>query len=278
MALQTTVEKNLVSSEWLLRRVLRSYEVIDFEAFADCFRPAPGEESGNEEEPGNGEELGNEELPGNVVSFLNHGSMHSLLALLPVLIEATYEHGLQELRPGIMWYWAVKYVPIINRLAKRVSFGNVATSVDEAVEHLKRGRISMYGTMPEGINCVFEFDHPLGPFEKNGLIVVGLKARSKFILCIHKGTESWYEGTRLPLGPRWRKGLSFLLGESMMGARFLRVPRLPEKVDLRVKFVRYEPSITYEEYAAQESAARRRLIAAEAERMRCVMQEEFDRL
>ncbi|MEI8255795.1 MAG: hypothetical protein WCJ30_08995 [Deltaproteobacteria bacterium] len=255
----SVVERNLAWADRMLARYTRSWEVIDFDVFARCFTaPADG-------------------VRGNVVSILNHGPPHSLLVVLPALVKKSVEYGLEHERPGVLFFDLVKYVPVLRDFAERITGGHLVSTTDEAAQNLARGDIGMYGTMPEGLHCCFEYEHPIGPFEKLGLVVAGIEARSKFVLVVHKGTEAWYRPLPLPLSPRVRSMLRRVVGQ-YAGAHALRWPSVKPGIDLRIRFLPYEPTITREGYRALDRAGRRKAIAHEAARMHAAMRAAWDEM
>ncbi len=239
------VRRYLRASRLMRRAFVRSPRVHNFDVFAQCFE---GPE------------------PANVVSLLNHGPAHSLMALLPVLLETAHDHGLGEERPGMIWHRAVDWLPGMGRVARRLAGGEPVTSVDEAVRALEDGSISMFGTMPEGATCLLDFGEPIGPFEKNGLIAVGLAAGSTFMLCVHKGTEDWVRTIPLPAVVFDRITPRVLSGSR--GARGVRVPFVTRRAELRLTFEVYEPSIGPEAFARLERDERRACVRREAGQIR----------
>jgi hypothetical protein len=167
------------------------------------------------------------------------------------LVAVTLFHRVAEFIPGL--------APVLRRFLGH-STREIRTLAD-LVALLRSGRVHLVGTAPEGWTSLFTWDEPVGPFTKVGLVVAALEAEATLVLAAQKGVEVFGRplplpaGLRLPLPGRPR---GLLLPVYTPGRR----------ASVRVKYERYEPSLSFAERSAFSPARKREWYTREIERVR----------
>ncbi|MEW5735708.1 MAG: hypothetical protein AB1921_12690 [Thermodesulfobacteriota bacterium] len=200
-----------------------------------------------------------------VVAITSHGPGIAWVPLVALVGRLYEEKGLGETIGGMFPHPAVFWVPGLRAYyEKHLGTPTMIQSVDDMVDLLKKGRIGITGTAPEGANCLISFDEYVGPFRSMGMISAAIRAEADITMVAHQGAEPWSIRLNLPFG--WTVPLT----RGVRGVNIALPPykRLSHYVALCRKFT---PMATPADLALMSKREQRFVFGLEAERMRAEM-------
>lgn len=200
-----------------------------------------------------------------VVSITSHGPGIAWVPLVALVGRLYEENGLGHVIGGMFPHPAVFWVPGLKAYyEKHLGTPTMVQSVDDMVELLKKKKIGITGTAPEGANCLVSFDEYVGPFRSMGMVSAAIKAEADIVLVAHQGAEPWTLRVNLPFG--WTLPLT-------RGVRGLNIALPPYKrLDHYVALCRkFTPMATSADLALMTKREQRIVFGLEAERMRAEM-------
>lgn len=203
---------------------------------------------------------------------LNHGPALGPLPALTALGQAFLDAGGGERVPfGITWRGFYR-LPLLNRLAGRLTQATGELGVDEAVARLREGPWTDCCLMPEGDLANLGNGLDVQPFRSSRFVELSVRAGVPMLLVAHQGTEALGRSVEVPDGLLGlRRWLPEHLRQPLARHRQLSVPWL---LNGRIKHLRmicelYQPELTEADLEGQSGPVR---LSREAQQVRSRLQ------
>ncbi len=191
-----------------------------------------------------------------------HGPAHSWF-VIPGAIARAFEgyEWMRERRPLILFHELVYKIPILSSLAFSFLEGERPKSFLQIIKWVKEKKYTDIGTMPEGVNCNFLFDRPIGPFMFHGGLYLALLLDMPIVLMVHRGLEDWSKEIKI---------------SNFFSRKGFYLPLFPKKIeDLRVDFFIYTPSIELKDIRNKSKKEMNWILGLESEKMRVKMLDHY---
>ncbi|MFP4474206.1 MAG: hypothetical protein ACLFOY_01515 [Desulfatibacillaceae bacterium] len=206
-----------------------------------------------------------------MVGIASHGPLLAWIPLMAVVAKYLLDNNLGHLIGGMYPHRLVFLLPGAREFYRRILGTPTGLDMDSLVESLRSGRIHITGTAPEGAYCNLAYDDYVAPFQTRGMIAAAIKAGSDMCLLAHVGGEAWNRRLTLPFG--WKVPLT----KGLRGVN-ITLPPLFKAPGYAVLCRRYTPFVTAEDMERAGRRQARRLLAAEAERIRAELNGMTDEL
>lgn len=206
------------------------------------------------------------------VYLAKHGPFAVPFPAPALTLEWLFEQGgYDDLRALTLFHNVAEFIPGLSPILRHF-FGHSTrklNSMKSLIEMMRAREFQIIGTAPEASSCFGEYSESVGPFMRAGLIVAALEADADIIVAAQKGVEVFAVPLRIPFGfalpvrgrprgllvPYWRPGL---------------------RARVRVKYARFEPSVSYDERRKMSQWERRRFNGEAIEAVRRLMIELYD--
>lgn len=208
---------------------------------------------------------------------LNHGPIIGpfvwIIAVLPRIVDMGYGH----LKYSAIAHPIIRNVPFFAKMVGFEKRGGKRLGVDDYVRLFDNDELNLVSVTPEGEFSLYGNGVDMQPFRSPRGLEIALRARTRIILMVGKGFESWQ--TNVPIDKPWQKRMvrwfarriPFLdrLDEEALGqATKLSISRIFGRIpDFYVSSEMYEPELKLEDLSEDRETSRKQLWE-EAERMR----------
>lgn len=214
-----------------------------------------------------------------LVVVINHSTPISWIPPICLLAEkATHAGGGERIPRGIIdkFFYTV---PFLRTLAEYFTQSDSPQSFEDILESFQAAEKTDLVVFPEGAMTFFGDLRQIQPFRSPRFIEIAIRAKAPILVVVHRGTEEWNSLFPIPkeIAPYIGMVSSFF-GKKAGEETFVNLPtnlkRIP-KLSMITKL--YLPQL-YEADLSADPRERRRQIAAEADRVRDLMQDLFDEL
>lgn len=199
------------------------------------------------------------------VVVAQHNDMFSWVGLVPTMCEFVLEAKKtagRPIYPFAVFHKSLDVVPLLGGLASKFT-GNVIPDFSTALQILSNVEGSVVGTCPEGANCNFMYDEPVGQFSQYGLIKAALMTDANiFYLTIKQDQKLSFE-------------IGFpMLGMLVDGATGLKLPMWrPSKIKGVCDF--YQSDMTSEQFRMLSRIEQRQYVQIVGDRLRRMMNDRY---